>query len=217
METNQIPITIGLPLSEIKKVQIVESNEELIGLKENSRLKLLTEHQFLDPRLRKTSAEMLIKAAENLMEGYTLLLVTAYRPIWMQKKLWRQRLWQMAKAHPFKMFFNYRVWRKEATQYTAPPGVSSHQCGAAVDVTIIDHKGNRLDMGTSLTAFGEKCNTWTGLITEQQKANRKILYDAMTKVGFVNYPLEWWHYSYGDRMWAAYTGRKNCLYGPLDI
>ncbi|MCC6520971.1 hypothetical protein IT403_03270 [Candidatus Nomurabacteria bacterium] len=37
----------------------------------------------------------------------------------------------------------------------------------------------------------------------------------MTSVGFVYYPGEWWHYCYGDRMWAVYSRRKECVYGPV--
>jgi D-alanyl-D-alanine dipeptidase len=33
----------------------------------------------------------------------------------------------------------------------------------------------------------------------------------------VNYPAEWWHYSYGDRMWAAYSNRRTAIYGVLDM
>lgn len=214
--TTPILITKGLPLETIKKVRVLENNEGLVEVKETSRLKLLSEHKFLDPRLRKSTAELLLKAADNLPEGHTLLLITAYRPIWMQKRLWRQRLWQMAKHQPFKMIFNFREWKRTAQRYTSPPGGSSHQCGAAVDVTVVDSKGERLDMGTNLTAFGEKCNTWNDSMTSEQKANRKLLYDVMIQAGFVNYPMEWWHYSYGDRMWAAYSNRNECFYGPLN-
>ena len=30
---------------------------------------------------------------------------------------------------------------------------------------------------------------------------------AMHGAGFVNYPHEWWHWSYGDRFWGCMTGR----------
>jgi len=30
----------------------------------------------------------------------------------------------------------------------------------------------------------------------------------------VNYPTEWWHWSYGDRYWAFVTGAPHALYGP---
>ncbi len=25
----------------------------------------------------------------------------------------------------------------------------------------------------------------------------------------------WWHYSYGDQIWAAYTRRTECVYGKI--
>ena len=34
-------------------------------------------------------------------------------------------------------------------------------------------------------------------------------------VGLVNYPTEWWHWSYGDRYWALISGADAALYGPV--
>jgi D-alanyl-D-alanine dipeptidase len=50
-------------------------------------------------------------------------------------------------------------------------------------------------------------------LTEEQIANRKILRTAMEKAGFTYYPGEWWHYCYGDQMWAAYMRKKYAVYG----
>ena len=33
--------------------------------------------------------------------------------------------------------------------------------------------------------------------------------------GLVNYPTEWWHWSFGDRYWALLSGARHALYGPL--
>lgn len=208
-------ITRGLPIEEIRKIKINETKEPLVNIPESERVSLLKEHKYLDPRLRKSSQEMLNVAGNNLPAGYKLLVVTAYRPIWMQKEFYKRRLRQLALKHPLKMIFQYFEWKNMVNRYTSPPGGSSHQSGGAVDVTIVNPQGERLDMGTALTDFGPKVHTENGLITEVQRKNRKILYDAMTKAGFVNYPLEWWHYSYGDRMWAAYLGKEECFYGPI--
>ena len=210
-------ITKGLSVEEIRKIVVSENNESLVEIIENDRINLLHEHKYLSPYVRKSVAKLLVVASNNLPTGYKFLIVTAYRPLWMQKELWKRRLWQMAKKYPFKMIFQYKKWIKMAGQYTSPPGGSSHQSGGAIDLTVIDNNGNRLDMGTTLTDFGKKVHTHNDLITENQKQNRKILYDAMTKAGFVNYPLEWWHYYYGDRMWSAYTKRIKCFYGPIEL
>ena len=210
-------INTALPLEKLKEIEILESSEQLEDIKENENIILLKDHEFLIPKLRKNAVERLKLASGYLPLGHKLLVVTAFRPVGMQKRLWRNRLIQMAKAHPFMMMFQHRKWKKEVSKFTSPPGGSSHQYGGAVDVTVLDQNNNRLDMGTSLTDFGEKVKTHTNLISEEQKINRKILFDAMTKAGFVNYPNEWWHYSYGDRMWAAYSQEKSCIYGPLTI
>lgn len=202
-------------IEDIKLVKIIENNEPLVEIPQTSKLVLLSEHKFLSPFLRKTVCDLLINASENLPEGYKLLVVTAYRPISFQKKLWRGRLFQMAKKYPSMMLFKPRKWIRLVTKYTAPPGSSFHQCGAAVDVTLIYNNGDRVDMGTSLTDFGEKCNTNYEFITDEQKNNRKILFDAMSKAGFVNYHMEWWHYSYGDQRWAAFNKKDSCMYGKL--
>lgn len=208
-------ITEGLPLEEIKKIKINENNEPLVEIENTERIVLLKDHRYLDARLRKSAKNLLFVAANNLPVGYRLLVVTAYRPVWMQKELYRRREKQIAKAHPFLMIFQYPKWRKLVNSYTAPPGGSSHQYGGAIDVTVIDSQGKRVDMGTSLTGYGVMVHTENDLITEEQRNNRKMLYEAMTKADFVNYPLEWWHYSYGDRMWAAYSRKEACFYGPI--
>ena len=205
-----------IPLEERKKIDIQENNEPLVEIFETEKISLLSGHKYRSPFLRKTVLEKLIEASQILPSQYKLLVITAYRPRNMQKKLWHGRLRQMAKKHFFQMIFNHRKWKNIASKYTAPPGTSSHQCGAAIDVTVISEDGDRLDMGTSLNDFGHRVNTFSDLITDEQNENRMILYNAMTKAGFINYPLEWWHFSYGDQMWAAYNNLKNCMYGPLN-
>jgi hypothetical protein len=31
----------------------------------------------------------------------------------------------------------------------------------------------------------------------------------------LDYPSEWWHWSYGDRYWALMTGATAAVYGPV--
>jgi D-alanyl-D-alanine dipeptidase len=51
---------------------------------------------------------------------------------------------------------------------------------------------------------------------EEARANRRLLYWAMTEAGFANHPDEWWHYSWGDQMWAKMTGAPAAHYGPAE-
>lgn len=181
--------------------------ETLVDIKEGERITFLKDHKYLDPRLRESVVKLLYKAADNLPTGYKFLIMTAYRPNWMQRELWWIRFKQVLKDNPHKLL-NPIKFLREVNRYTALPGKSPHQSGAAVDLSVLDDKGNRLEMGTSANSYGEICHTFTEQISSEHKANRMILYNAMTQAGFVNYANEWWHYSYGDLEWERQTGNK---------
>lgn len=53
-------------------------------------------------------------------------------------------------------------------------------------------------------------------LTDIQQKNREMLFQVMTTAGFVNYPLEWWHYCYGDKMYAAYKCLPLAQYGSIE-
>jgi D-alanyl-D-alanine dipeptidase len=96
-----------------------------------------------------------------------------------------------------------------------------HQTGGAIDVTLCDSKGLELNMGTKYAEFTDKTRTYPLkddklLINESELKNRTILYNAITSTGLLNYPMEWWHYSFGDRAWAAYSELKKCPYGCVN-
>lgn len=97
---------------------------------------------------------------------------------------------------------------------------SGHSTGAAVELTIVDRRapkeavfdpnaayadctapvaqrapGDGIDMGTGYDCSDGKAHTLSPEITPQQKASRAQLVKAMAGGGFVNYRLEWWHFS----------------------
>jgi D-alanyl-D-alanine dipeptidase len=61
-------------------------------------------------------------------------------------------------------------------------------------------------MGTPLNATREDsagaCYTASPRISSAARRHRDVLGAALRSTGFVNYPTEWWHWSYG-----AATGR----------
>ena len=95
--------------------------------------------------------------------------------------------------------------------------VGGHQTGGAVDCTLCFADGRQQDMGAGYLEFGAKTKTACRNLTDTQRRNRKLLCKAMKRVGFVNYPNEWWHFSYGDKMWAAYSRRSVAIYGPAAL
>lgn len=76
---------------------------------------------------------------------------------------------------------------------------SGHSKGATVDVGLMDCRSGPCipaDMGTRYDYFGPEANTDFTLLTDVQKENRLILVQAMFGRGFVNYPMEWWHFTW---------------------
>ncbi|MFD5872050.1 M15 family metallopeptidase [Streptomyces sp. NPDC060322] len=55
------------------------------------------------------------------------------------------------------------------------------------------------------------------LFSMEARTNRKLLGDVLTATGLVNYPTEWWHWSFGDRYWALITGVTSALYGSEEL
>ena len=93
---------------------------------------------------------------------------------------------------------------------------SGHTTGGAVDVTLC-YCGKEVDCGSEYLTFTPSTPTWSNTLSRSQQRNRFILYNAMTQAGFVNYPLEWWHFCYGDKMYAAYRFEKKAFYGKAEI
>jgi len=75
---------------------------------------------------------------------------------------------------------------------------SSHTRGSTFDLTILDSKGNELDMGTTYDYFGPESWPTSNAVTTEQKANRMLLQEVMLSNGFTLYPEEWWHFTLKD-------------------
>lgn len=168
-------------------------------------------------RVRKIIVEKLIEISNNLGNGLRPLVIEGYRPLSLQSKYFTGHSKNLELAHP--------DWDKEkiyneASKFVAPPDIiPPHSTGGAVDVTLVKDDGTELDMGTRININPEEsdnaCFTFASNIAESAKKNRQILIDSMSKSGFVNYPTEWWHWSYGDRYWAFVNKEKRALFGVL--
>src|SRR6266702_1595652 len=62
---------------------------------------------------------------------------------------------------------------------------------------------------------GGACYFDAPLAGTHARANRELLARVLRGAGLVNYPTEWWHWSYGDRYWALMTGAAAAVYGPV--
>jgi zinc D-Ala-D-Ala dipeptidase len=104
-------------------------------------------------------------------------------------------------------------------RHVAPLANAPHVAGAAVDLTLVGRDGAELWMGCALDATPEEsdgaCFTDAPGLDALAQAHRALLVATLESVGLVNYPTEWWHWSYGDRYWAYVTKAPHAHYGAL--
>lgn len=73
---------------------------------------------------------------------------------------------------------------------------SGHSRGSSVDVTLVNLKtGEEVDMGSPYDYFGNISHINYSNLTIEQKKNRRILLETMSKNGFRPYKNEWWHFT----------------------
>lgn len=112
--------------------------------------------------------------------------------------------------------FDQEQLNRYTHNFVAVPDVAGHPAGGAVDLTIVDANGKDLDMGTAIADYTDpnKIITFVDGLNDVQMKNRRILHDLMVKQGFAPFYGEWWHFSYGDREWAAFYNKK-AHYGAI--
>lgn len=212
-----------LPRNDWQRVSVVENNEPLVEMKQTERLRveLIKKKYLINFFIRKSVAFKLHKVSLNLPHGINLVLIEGYRTMLSQQEAWNDKFKKLKNENP--LWTDEQVEAKVRLVVAKPSPLANHHCGGAVDVALAYEDNTLLDMGTPYPsdAMGsewyKKFPMLSDEITNEQKVNRKILRDAMEAEGFVWYPGEWWHYCHGDRMWAVYSNRDTCFYGPIEL
>ena len=125
--------------------------------------------------LRKRVAERLAEVQQELRaQGLGLKVFDCYRPLSIQKQLW--------------------ALLPDERYVIDPRKGSRHNRGAAVDVTLIDVKGNELEMPTPYDEFSERAHRDYLLLPANAIRNRDLLERVMTRHDFQGLPTEWWHF-----------------------
>ncbi|GIJ26964.1 D-alanyl-D-alanine dipeptidase [Micromonospora qiuiae] len=210
-------ILLGDP--RVAAVPGADDGEPLVDLRDLPELRL--DDRVADPagayaRLRRGVVERLLAAQRALPGGLRLLVIEGYRPYQAQLDIFTGYRNELRRRHPD--WSPERVYR-ETTKFVSPVEVAPHSTGGAVDLTLCTDDGAELDMGTVVDATpeasGNACFTAASSISARARRHRRILVTALAGAGLVNYPTEWWHWSYGDRYWALLTGAAQTRYGPL--
>lgn len=120
----------------------------------------------------------------RLRPGYRLIVFDAARPQSVQREMRR------------------RVEGTPLAKYVAPASKGGrHNYGVAVDLSIVDDRGQLLDMGTPFDHLGPEATVgdeerWikAGKMKPEVRANRRLLIEVMRQAGMRPYRLEWWHF-----------------------
>src|SRR3970040_2609306 len=126
--------------------------------------------------LRLKTVKALIEANKTFAKkGYKIKVFDCYRPLDIQRKMWK------IVSNP---------------EYVANPSKGSiHNRGGAVDITLVDSNGKELDMGTSFDFFGVEAGHNYLNLSPEIIANRQLLKKIMKEKGFNSLDSEWWHYN----------------------
>jgi len=165
--------------------------------------------------LRKGVLERLSEASLRLPEGFAFLVKEGYRPPERQRLSYDDVYRSYASIHPA---LSPAELKRLVSQYVAPIEVAGHPTGGAVDLSLA-RDGRELFLGTRFNDEPEETDgrTWFSAsgIGAEAREYRDLLASCLEPAGFVNYPPEWWHWSFGDRYWAALLGRE-AIYGPVE-
>lgn len=150
-------------------------------------------YDFTEAYLHPKAAAALKKAAALLRAENPLLRLCVYdaaRPMSVQQKMWN------------------KVKGTSQQNYVSNPanGGGLHNYGLAVDVSIVDAKGDTLPMGTRVDALTPLSHidceaelVKRGKITAEARRNRALLRSVMRRAGFRSLRSEWWHFNYTTR------------------
>ena len=170
--------------------------------------------------LKKEVYERLKIAASYLPDGYSLVILDAYRPFELQKELFDKYSKIIEKKFHLE---NYSELDKNnfINNFVSIPDKNNppaHTTGGAIDVTLL-YNGYYLDLGCKFDEFWDRTYTndfkdYTDVESSIIQKNRMILYNCMIKAGFTNLDSEYWHYDYGNKNWSDITG-NNVLYDEI--
>lgn len=212
-----------LTYKDVKYTKIGVSNEALVSVnkydskiivgRDDEETSLYIGDEIL---VRDQVAKKLAIVNGKLKNGMRLKIACGFRHPEVQKRCFLKERLNISKNNP-------GLSDDEIDELThsliAVPDVAGHIVGGAVDVTIFDKNNQPLDMGTEIAEFdkADMIATYSKDLTDEQVNNRGLLHDLMVEEGFAPFYGEWWHFSYGDREWAAFYGYESAIYGECAL
>ncbi len=167
---------------------------------------------------RRVAAGLTRVQRDLVSRGLSLKMLDCYRP---QRAVDDMYAWaQDGHETPAQHRYNPKISKAELFRRGYIARHSGHSTGRAVDLTLVQlpvrntksfdpnatyadctapesrrAPEGSVDMGTGYDCSDAKAHTASRAITSQQRKWRDALVSAMTRQGFVNFRLEWWHFS----------------------
>ena len=203
----------------IPQYPIREDNTPLTSLKDSG-LNLIFEpsikkdYQYL---VRMAVLEKIGRISRQLDDQHKVLIIrSSWRSFEHQEMLWANHFRLIQQEFPSKSQEEISI---EVSNYIAPRTKSMHSTGGAVDALIFDLKKNCvLDFGTNhgyKIDLNNKCYPYHPGISPKAKRNRKILIDLFESEDFVCDLIEYWHFDYGNAVWAIGKSEKFALFDVI--
>ena len=206
-------------------IPIRESDDPLVLLKEDD---FVLGHMYylagLSPikemYLRKTVIEKLLKIQKKL-KTYRFKIWDGYRPREVQKNVYQKYWKELEVEHP--------DWNKEQLTHATstyvsipdkPTRIPPHATGGTIDLTLVDEKGKEVDMGTGFDFFGPEAAPYyfdEHDLNQEVKNHRKLFREAMFEEEFTINREEWWHFDYGNQVWAFEKKKPFAIFGEAQI
>ena len=223
------------------KIPIKDSEDKLIAIPNS--FKFINPHPYFilgapykDKetiwKLREEVVNRLIQV-NNFLESkntsYCLIIYDSWRPLEVQEFMFNRAFSLECKRLNInastKNMKSYPLIIKKVEKFWAFPSFDEkypppHSTGGALDVSLSDKFGNLMEMGSDIDQMDAKSKPDFYKNVEEGEAviwnsRRNLLKEIMIKFGFVQHPNEWWHFSYGDQLWAWQNKKTNAIYGKI--
>ena len=222
------------------KIPIKDNGDKLIAIP--SYLNFLDPHPYFHLgapykdktsiwKLREEVVNRLVKANNYLISknSFYLLIYDSWRPLEVQEFMFKRAFLlecekldidaslENMKSYPSILKKVEKFWAYPSFDSRCPP---PHSTGGALDVCLSDKEGNLIEMGSKVDQMDETSNPDFYANKNNKQAiiwdsRRNLLREIMTKFGFAQHPNEWWHFSYGDQLWAWKNKKENAIYGKI--
>jgi D-alanyl-D-alanine dipeptidase len=215
VEQEDLDLHLSYPL-----IPIIENNSPLVSLKEAGfdliyEPSIKKDYRYL---IREEIVEKVGRISKLLdNEGLKLIIRSVWRSFEHQKMIWDNKVNYLLRIHPEK---SIEEIHELVAHFIAPSHKSMHSTGGTVDALIYDlEQDTVMDFGTNKGLeidLNDKCFPYHPEISATAKANRKLLINLFEKEDFICDMKEYWHFDYGNAIWAARSGSKHAFYGVVE-